>query len=391
MAWAASFQSVIASDRRERSNPEAGKAGLLHQGFALLRNDVLAKIVMVALSVFTASPAYADCTSPAAVAGAREWFPADDNYKLCNGTNWVPFSRAAGYYDPGLANGLVGHWKLDESSGPTAVDSSPSGNDGTYVNSPTPTTGQFNNALDFSGNTGSAATNDRVNIGDPADGSLDFGTGSFSFGAWVYVTATSGSWDMVWYKGGANTNDPGYDMELGSNTWNSLICDGDECSTVRFEWVPILNSWPHLMAVIDREDGTHTAYVNGAAVHSLNISGTFGSVSNTKTANIGANNNGSFPFLGQIDDMRVYNRALSAAEVAALAAAGTCADEARMDYDPSARKYYFCDGANWQEITCPSGDCGSLGSCAGSGKVDYFPGPGEIAYCDGTDWKVMAW
>jgi hypothetical protein len=61
-----------------------------------------------------------------------------------------------------------------------------------------------------------------------------------------------------------------------------------------------------------------------------------------------------------------------------------------MEYDAAAKKYYVCDSAAWLEITCPSGNCGSLGACTGAGKVDYFPGSGELAYCDGASWKAMA-
>ena len=64
-------------------------------------------------------------------------------------------------------NGLIGHWKLDESAGTTAADSSGNGNDGTLTNMDPatdwfPTGGQVNGALDFDG------VDDRVNAGDIA-------------------------------------------------------------------------------------------------------------------------------------------------------------------------------------------------------------------------------
>ncbi|MCE7886341.1 MAG: hypothetical protein DYH13_02400 [Alphaproteobacteria bacterium PRO2] len=226
---------------------------------------------LTALMLFCATAAFADCTSPAAVAGTLEWFSGTSEYKLCDGTNWdvielsgtsfgacspiasrewdatlkaYKYCDATGQYRRVncLEDGLVGHWKLNEGAGPTAVDSSSSGNDGTYVNSPTPTTGQFNNALDFSGNTGSDPTHDRVAIGDPADGSLDFGTGSFSYGLWVYATGSAGSYDMPWNKGGGCATCRGYDMEFGSGSWTTYIGDGDEVNTSLVSASPILNA-----------------------------------------------------------------------------------------------------------------------------------------------------
>jgi hypothetical protein len=132
-------------------------------------------------------------------------------------------------------------------------------------------------------------------------------------------------------------------------------------------------------------------YIDGVSQSVSNTGeGLSASMLNNETLKIGTDTGDTCcVFGGRLDDVRVYNRALTAAEVQDLAA-GSCSATAQMDYEPGARKYYMCDGAAWREITCPSGNCGSLGSCAGSGKVDYFPGSGELAWCDGTGWQVMA-
>src|SRR5437870_5817746 len=44
---------------------------------------------------------------------------------------------------------LVGHWKLDETTGSIAADSSGSGNNGTMTWGPAPSTGRVNGALAF--------------------------------------------------------------------------------------------------------------------------------------------------------------------------------------------------------------------------------------------------
>jgi hypothetical protein len=341
---------------------------------------------LIILALFYTAPAFAACTSPAGVAGTLEWFSGTSEYKICDGTNWdvieldsvslgacSPIANrewdatlkaykicdASGDYKRinCIEDGLVGHWKFNEASGPTAVDSSPSGNDGTYANSPTPTTGQYNNALEFSGELGSDPTHDRVAIGDPADGSLDFGSGSFSYGLWLYATGSAGSYDMPWTKGGGCVGCRGYDMEFGTGSWTTYIGDGDEVNTSLVSASPILNAWTHVMVVVDRPASKHNTYVNGALVTSDNISATFGSVDTTTHANIGAATTGNHPFLGLIDDVRVYNRALTADEVALLYNGGQ--------------------------------SCGvSYGACSTAGQKEYDPTDGML-WCDGTDLRAV--
>ena len=280
----------------------------------------------------------------------REWDSTFKAYKFCD---------ASGNYKriDCLETGLVGHWKLNEASGPTAVDSSASANNATYVNSPTPTTGQFSNALDFSGNTGANATNDRVTIPDPASGVLDFGSNSFSYGMWVYATGSAGNYDMPLSKGGGSVANTGYDLELGAGSWTSYICDGDECHTRTFSASPILNSWTHVMTVIDRTAATHTLYVNGTQVSSPSIPGTFGNLSNTRDANIGSSHLGAHPFLGKVDDVRVYSRALTANEVSSLynggqscgVSYGACSTAGQKEYDPT-DGMLWCDGTNLRAV-----------------------------------------
>lgn len=56
------------------------------------------KIFLLSGIMLLATKAFADCTSPAAVAGTREWFSADKKLKYCNGTSWV------GLHHGGLKN-----------------------------------------------------------------------------------------------------------------------------------------------------------------------------------------------------------------------------------------------------------------------------------------------
>jgi hypothetical protein len=84
---------------------------------------------------------------------------------------------------------LVGHWKLDEGSGTTAVDATGNGNDGTLEDDPTVVDGQFGQALAFE--------DSRVAI--PASDSLtaDLFQGSFTMSAWINPKRTGNTWQQI--------------------------------------------------------------------------------------------------------------------------------------------------------------------------------------------------
>ncbi len=213
------------------------------------------------------------------------------------------------------SDGLVGRWKLDETSGLTAADSSGPGNDGNLTDMAGNewTTGRIDGALEFDG------VDDYISIGDKD--SLDFGaTESFTYSIWVYVSSSAGAWDMPWYKGGAADAEPGYDMELGTGHWKASISDGSTTKQVLFGYESdFLNEWVLLTAVVDRDAAQFLTYVNGSPVGSVDLTG-FGSVANSRSATIGAKDYYGtwYPFKGIIDDVHIYNCALSEEEVAAL-------------------------------------------------------------------------
>jgi len=213
-----------------------------------------------------------------------------------------------------LETGLVGHWTLDGKNLINNVtDSSGQGNNGHLdINTATTTkAGKIGQALLLDGNA-------VVKIGDPADGSLDFGTNSFSYGLWVYATSSKGGFDMPMGKGGSSAGVNGYDMELGSGAWVVSLADDTQTKSGQLSAQPILNKWTHLFAVVDRNTNIFRIYVDGTPVSAGSDISTFGDVSSTRSFYLGANGVGGNLFLGLIDDIRVYNRALSAEEVARL-------------------------------------------------------------------------
>ncbi len=157
-------------------------------------------------------------------------------------------------------------------------------------------------------------TDDIIAIGDPVDGSLDMGAGSFSYSVWVNVTSSGGTWDMPWWKGGSSAGTTGYDMELGTGSWEALISDGSTNPNVAFgNETDFLNQWVLLTAVVDRSTNVFRIYADGSYKGETGIAG-FGSVSNSGSATIGNDQNNSLNnrFKGIIDEVRVAKFAYNA-------------------------------------------------------------------------------
>jgi hypothetical protein len=215
----------------------------------------------------------------------------------------------------------VGWWKMDECQGTLINDWSGNSNhgtlsigaSGTQTSPGTCTTsgswangklGKLNASLNFDG------SDDTLLIGDPSNGSLDFGSGPFSYGVWVYSPLSAGSWDMPIYKGGSSATNPGYDMELGTSGWGAYVGDGTSSYSVTLG-PETLNQWVHLFVVVDRQNNQLLGYKNGKVIGTTNIS-TLGSTSSSNSLYISHN---TYRFNGQIDDVRIYNYALTPTQI----------------------------------------------------------------------------
>ncbi len=243
----------------------------------------------------------------------EEWNPSGKSYVWVN----VPLIDSGSsadfimmYYDyPGAADGQdavntwepnyrgVWHLKEDPSGAATITDSTINNNHGVAdatMNASNQVAGLMGPCLDFDG------VDDRITIADNA--SLDFDTSSFSYSAWVYVTANNGPGDSPWYKGGAAGAIPGYTLALGTGSWDGLVSDGAGLRALPISATPLLAQWVHLMVVVDRGVNMMYGFLNGSSAGSVAISG-MGSLLNGVDAFIG--NSSSGPFLGIIDEVRV--------------------------------------------------------------------------------------
>jgi hypothetical protein len=202
-----------------------------------------------------------------------------------------------------IAAGPVAAYGFNESTGTSAADSSGSGNNGTLVNGPThSSTSKYGLALQFDG------VNDMVTV--PDANSLDLTT-AMSIEAWVRPTAL-GSWRTVVLK--ERPGDLVYALYAGSrfensNTWRPSAWIGSD--PVGATAALTLNAWTHLATTYD--GASWKFYVNGTLVASRAFAAPIGV--STGALRIGGNNIWPEWFKGQIDEVRIYSRALSAAEV----------------------------------------------------------------------------
>jgi large repetitive protein len=208
---------------------------------------------------------------------------------------------------------LVAHYKMDENGGTALVDASESGNNGTIAGSPTWVTSQagLGYALNLNGTSQYATV--------PHNSSLNI-TGPITLTAWVRP-AVKTTQDVV--RKAINSSTDGYELTLATggtaffrlNQKASLdIYRVDSTSPYPFDG----STWVHIAGTYDGT--TIRIYFNGAPQNSK--AGPTSITQNSNSLNIGATWNGTTSsrwFKGLMDEVRVYNRALSDTEIAALA------------------------------------------------------------------------
>lgn len=197
-------------------------------------------------------------------------------------------------------SGLAAAYSFDEGSGLTTSDLSSNGNTGSLVNGATwAAAGKYGQAISYDG------LNDYVNVGNRSVLNL---ANNFTIEAWIYP------------KGGGSS--VGIIVNKESTYQIGRFSDGTirwafRNSSPGFIWVNTgaavpLNQWTHI-AVTYSPGAQIKTYKNGGLVHTYNGAG---SVSiNTNALWIGGRSGASQYFKGVIDDLRIYRRELSAAEI----------------------------------------------------------------------------
>ena len=199
---------------------------------------------------------------------------------------------------------LAAGYAFEENSGTTTQDASGNNNNGTLVNGPTWTTGRYGRGIHFDG------SNDHVRVLDSA--SLDLGSAG-TIEAWIKRDVT-GSSDGVISKGNSNSNSAqNYSLRVnGSNIVECVIGTGN--TSQRLRSTSSLTSTTQYYHLACTWDGTTIrVYINGTQNNSANQ--TIAPLGNTSPLYIGQFGSSSNRLQGVIDEVRIYSRALSAAEI----------------------------------------------------------------------------
>jgi hypothetical protein len=204
--------------------------------------------------------------------------------------------------NPPQNTALVAAYGFNAGSGTAVADSSGRGNAGTSSGPAWNAGGRYGSALSFDG------INDWVTI--PDANSLDLTTG-MTLEAWVRPTSLGG-WRTVVFKerpGGMLYSIYAFNRRTGfpvAQTWlNNAEQDAHGTAALP------LSAWTHLASVYD--GGTLRLYVNGVQAGTQSVSGSL--LNSASPLRIGGNSIWNEYFNGQIDDVRLYNRALTPTEI----------------------------------------------------------------------------
>ena len=287
------------------------KGPLFHKAKKLLYGLSALTVLVLAF----ASPSFAACANPTGVVGNMGYFGDVNLYRYCDGTNWIDVGPRSG----DVTSGLVAHWKFDETSGTTGTDII-GGATATLTNGAQFAAGKYNYAAQSTD-----AVDDYISTS-----AIDLsGTSAVTIAFWTNRTWSNiGSKTLYEFSDNANLYTDAFGFfpdDTGCNAAGRIYIfhDGDVGHTEKCYNQPTSGIWNHIAVVHDKSQAAANEielYINGVLQTSTNASST----NNT-------NNFGNYPFYmfsrggtlefnpGYIDDFRVYNRALTAAEIATLA------------------------------------------------------------------------
>jgi len=227
---------------------------------------------------------------------------------------------------PPTDSGLVGYWSFN---GPdmnwstnTAYDRSGSGNNGTMISMSTttsPVAGVSGQALNFA-----STTSNYVTMGDVLDFAL---TDQFTVSAWIKparLPAAGADFGIVgkelgsspfsgWYFGLYDVSGNGTKLTMGYIDGSGSLTYSDTSS-----YVVTAGNWQHVVGVYNNEN--ITIYINGSSQAVTSGTAAAGSVNTAAPLLIGSESGSGDLFNGLIDEVRIYNYALSTSTIQQLGA-----------------------------------------------------------------------
>ena len=220
---------------------------------------------------------------------------------------------------PGLLDGLVGHWRLDDGTGSTmAADSSGRGNNGTL------------HGLDVNGawvagrSLGALQTAHVGWVQVPMSPSIDAVVDRVTVSAWVYQETPimdPDNFGTALSRQIGTSQDQYYHLSIFGGRPTLFITTEVGYVAPGAPDTVAMNTWIHLAGTYD--GATARLYVNGSEIANQPLTGTF--AQDTTAVILGGNGNDASGvptelFPGRIDELMLFSRALSGDEIAQLAA-----------------------------------------------------------------------
>jgi type II secretory pathway pseudopilin PulG len=208
----------------------------------------------------------------------------------------------------GITSGLVGYWKLDEASGVNFQDYSGSQNPGAASGTTFVSVGYSGGARSFNG------TSDLIDSGTKFANA----TSAITISAWVNPGSSQVQYADIF--GNHENSFKGFVVQQNSTTTNQYYFGYGNGATWTFSgnFNLMPNIWQHL--VISKDSQYCYVYVNGTEQNSARAA-CASSITPAATINFrmgqGYASGGRF-FSGSLDDVRIYNRSLSASEASTL-------------------------------------------------------------------------
>ncbi len=216
-----------------------------------------------------------------------------------------------------LIASLTGCWLMNEGSGDRVFDFSGNRNPGNITGA-TWGSGKFGSALNYDG------TSDEVNFGDVLDNILTTG---FTFSIWLNIGSnTGGPVRYILNKSNGLSSGGGFMLaqggtSLGQNKIGIWLLDGSAPSPSFLTSATLpLNQDVHLAATWDgtTASGSIKIYFNGAEQAGTESNYGTTPITNNLDLRIGPENGGTLTVIGTVDNLNIFNRALSASEIALL-------------------------------------------------------------------------
>lgn len=207
---------------------------------------------------------------------------------------------------------LVGYWSFNESLNiNTTKDHTSYASNfslSNYVTSGNShISGKVGNAITFDG------SDDIASLTDPSDGHLDVpSNGALSVSFWLKTTHTSGTYII---DKGASSGFSGYNLYSYGTGLRWYARDSTTTKNASYTYNFFNDTWNHIVGVFV-QSGNIYMYVNGTAVDTADMS-TLGSIASIRDLSL---SNGGVAYSGNmaIDELKIYNKELSASEILAI-------------------------------------------------------------------------